>query len=479
MRFYRPHSFFALLLTGFVFVSLPLLTALYSSVQVMEDLVQQSAFAVYRSVDRVSNSRHLVELLLDQERKARLYNVLGEPSQLDAVNQIHEQVADILEHFSMGSEDADLLEQLEQLRAMEQYQVAVLNRMTSGPELRKKELEQVLARYRDLNALALNVAQASNQLMISEVEALKEKVRENKQMLAWQTSGLIGFSLLLIALFVVLISKPVAQIDRGIEQLGDGDFQTPIHVSGPKDLEVLGQKLDWLRKRLAQLDREKVKLVAHISHELKTPLSSIKEGAGLLKEEVVGAMNSRQQDVVRILDKNCTKLQKLIENILDFNMAQARKIPLEKKPVRLDAVIDEVVADQRNSIIARRIKLDVQVSKAVVSGDRTQLKTIFDNLLSNAIKFVADEGEISIRMHQEDRKVTVMVEDNGPGIRDQERSRIFSPFYQGKSAKSTVVKGSGLGLAIAKEYVQNHGGSIRLLSSRQGARFAVILPLTS
>ena len=108
----------------------------------------------------------------------------------------------------------------------------------------------------------------------------------------WQICGLLTFCVLLIGLFVALIIRPVHQLDRSIERLGEGNFTTPILVSGPRDLEAIGKKLDWLRRRLDVLDREKAKLLAHISHELKTPLASIKEGAGLLKDGVVGPLTA-------------------------------------------------------------------------------------------------------------------------------------------------------------------------------------------
>ncbi len=479
MRFYRPQSFFTLLLTGFVFVSLPLLVALLSSIQILDRLMEESAVAVFRSVDRVSTSRRIIQLLQDQERKARLYNVLGEPIHLQGVNATATEIQEALGHLVEMNKDEQLSHSIKRLKALDNYIVASLNSTTGGAEQQKKIQEEALEKYSELGRLAVFIEQLTNELMIAEVEGLKQKVRQDKETLVWQTSGLLGFSILLVILFVLLISKPVRQIDKGIERLGDGDFKTAIVVSGPKDLEMLGKKLDWLRKRLAALDREKVKLIAHISHELKTPLASIKEGAGLLKDELAGPMNSRQKEVVAILDKNCNKLQKLIENILNFNMAQVKREPVEFGSVQLDALIDEVVVDHKNSILARKIELDVRLAPTKMTGNRKQLKTIFDNLLSNAVKFTPDGGIIKIHLRNDGTNAFCIVEDSGPGIDEGDRSQIFSPFFQGKEAKKAVVKGSGLGLAICKEYVQNHGGTIRLQTSRKGARFAVTLPLIS
>lgn len=479
MRWYRPHSFFALLLTGFVFVALPLLTALFSSVQILDGLVMQSAMTVYSSVGRTSNVRRIADLLKDQERKGRLYGVLGEPSQLDAVNRVHTELVEAFSHLLFSADDAALTKLVLELQAEENHIVAVLNHLSGDPEQRGIILKRIFNRYQRVDDLATELAATSNKVISDEVALLQEKVSQGKRTLAWQTSGLIGFSIVFIIVFVTLISKPIRQIDRGIESLGNGDFTTPVQVSGPRDLEALGERLDWLRMRLAELDREKIKMIAHISHELKTPLSSIKEGAGLLRDELVGPMNSSQKDVVAILDKNSNKLQRLIENILDFNMSQARKTPLEMSELRLDNIIQSVVSDHKNAMLARQITVDMDLARVTIKGDNGQLKTVFDNLLSNAVKFTPDKGKIRVRLNRQEHKAVFLVEDSGVGIDKEDRSRIFSPFFQGKEAKKAIVKGSGLGLAIAKEYVQNHGGSIRLLSSTKGARFSVILPVES
>lgn len=479
MRIYRPHSFFTLLLAGFFFVSVPLFAALYSSVEVLDGLVQQSVNAVYSSVDRVTSSRKIVDLLQDEERKARLYNVLGEISQLEAVNMTHQDIEKTLNHVKTFTDNEEISRLIEELRSGENSIVAVLNRRAGDPELLKKEQERVFPRYQDIGMLAMGLVKLSNRLMIEEVEGLRLKVSQDKKKLVWLTSVLILFAVLITVVFIALIFRPVRQIDKGIERLGDGNFQVPITVSGPRDLENLGRKLDWLRIRLAKLDREKIKLIAHISHDLKTPLASIKEGAGLLRDELVGPMNDRQQDVVGILDRNCTNLQRLIENILNFNMAQAREAPLRKDRIQLDSLISDVLSDHRNSILARNIKLEEHLPPVVVYGNKKQLQAVVDNLVSNAVKFTPDRGRIRIRLKTNDKLANLLVEDSGRGIDDEERSRIFSPFFRGKGAEKSVIKGSGLGLAISREYVQNHGGTIRLLPGGKGTRFLVSLPMSA
>lgn len=475
-RLYRPRSFISLLLTGFVVVALPLFIALGSSIHILDGLVQQSAVAVYRSVGRIDSTRKIVNLLQIQERAARLFSVLGDREHLKDVNTRHQDLEILLQQMFSQNADNDLGPLIEQLQARERYLVAVLNRRTGDPETRRRVRNNALTGYELIGSLAIQLENLSNALMVQEVDILKDRVRINKQTLVWQVSALICFSVLLVVLFVVLIVKPVTQLDRTIERLGEGDFETPIAVSGPRDLEAIGRKLDWLRKRLNSLDKEKVRMLAHISHELKTPLSSIKEGSGLLKDGLVGPLSRQQAEVVTILDNNCDKLQKLIQDILDFNMARAKEVPLDLETVRLDQLLTEVAGDHHNAMLARNICLKTSLEPALVRVNRNQLKIVFDNLLANAVKFSPDDGEIAIAMTKKRGRVIVLVEDSGPGISEEDRAQIFLPFYQGNRRDRSVVKGSGLGLAISKEYIQNCSGTLRLLSSSSGARFSVTLP---
>ena len=224
MRFYRPRSFLSLLLTGFIFVSLPMVTALFSSVQILDRVVQQSAVAVFRSVSRVDNSRKLVDLLHDQERSARLYNVLGDPAHLDELYGTTTEIDDILPRFAADNDDQDLLDLIQRLEAQVQHIVAALTQTTGGPELLRKSQEAALNLYAEVGSTAVQLERLSNALMIDEVDALEESVQKNKTTLVWQVTGLIGFSVLLVILFISLILKPIRQIDKAIERLGEGIF---------------------------------------------------------------------------------------------------------------------------------------------------------------------------------------------------------------------------------------------------------------
>lgn len=124
MKFYRPQSFFILLLTAFFFVCLPLLAALFSSVQILDGLARQSVVAVYSSVDRMTRSRKMADLLRDEERKARLYNVLGEREQLEEVNRTHREIEQALEFFAGMNGDAQIGLLAAEMKSLENYIIA-------------------------------------------------------------------------------------------------------------------------------------------------------------------------------------------------------------------------------------------------------------------------------------------------------------------------------------------------------------------
>ena len=316
------------------------------------------------------------------------------------------------------------------------------------------------------------------QMMQSEVAGLQQTTAEAQNALVSQTGAFILATIIMIGVMAFLLSWPIRQLNKSVERMGNGDFKTPVLVHGPLDVEAVGEKLDWLRKRLDALEQEKTKFMAHISHELKTPLASIREGAALLSEGLVGELNEKQQDVASILMNNSILLQRLIENIISFNMVQAGQKSREFEEVDLKELIGKVVYDQRTKMIARDIQSDLRLEDAVVSGDPKELETIFENLFSNAVKFCPPGGTVGCRLTSDKKKAACIIYDTGPGVPLTDADKIFQPFFQAEADTYSVVKGSGLGLAIVKEYVRHHQGNIKLLNpGENGARFGVILPL--
>ncbi len=315
-------------------------------------------------------------------------------------------------------------------------------------------------------------------MMQREITGLQTTTARTQKALVAQTGAFILATIVMIVVMAYILSWPIRQLNKSVERLGQGDFKTPVLVNGPRDIEAVGEKLDWLRKRLDTLEQEKTKFMAHISHELKTPLASIREGAALLNEGLVGDLNDKQQDVVSILVNNSVLLQRLIENIISFNMAQAGQQAPAFERIDLKELVEKAVYDQRTKMIGRAIKGDIKLARTEVYGDRKKLETIFENLFSNAVTFCPNGGTIGCRLNSDKEKAVCIIFDSGAGVAKEEAEKIFQPFYQAETGAYSTIKGSGLGLAIVREYVRHHNGYISLLNPGEpGARFGVTLPV--
>jgi two-component system sensor histidine kinase GlrK len=247
-------------------------------------------------------------------------------------------------------------------------------------------------------------------------------------------------------------------------------------VRGPEDLQSLGERLDWLRRRLAELEAEKNRFLRHLSHELKTPLTVLREGAELLNDQVGGPLAPPQRQVVAIMRDNSVKLQRLIEDLLDYQRALHSAGPLQPRAVALDALVQDVARPHQLAVQAKGQHLELDLDKVSVEADPEKLRSIIDNLLGNAVKFTPSGGTIRVLTRAAAREAMVEVIDTGPGVPLEERESIFDSFFRGRAKASGRIEGTGLGLAIAREFVEAHGGRISVVSETSGGHFRVTLP---
>jgi two-component system sensor histidine kinase GlrK len=266
-------------------------------------------------------------------------------------------------------------------------------------------------------------------------------------------------------------------VEQAIGRLGDNRFDEPVVVPGPADLRRLGRQLEWLRQRLAALESDKTRFVRHISHELKTPMASIREGVALLRDGVAGPLTPDQAEIVRILGDNSAALQRQIEDLLSYHALASDSQQLQRRPVDVRAVLERVVDEQRLLWQARGLQVDVVAApecRALVDG--TKLAVVLANLLVNAIRFSPPSGVVRLVLAQVDARLRIDCIDDGPGVAAEDVPHIFDPFYQGRHQAPGARRGSGIGLSIVREIVQAHGGSCRVMPSERGAHFRIEIP---
>lgn len=286
---------------------------------------------------------------------------------------------------------------------------------------------------------------------------------------------MIVLSLTAVA-FLRLVSRPLTQIEDGIRALGGTELDEPIRVSGTRDLHAVGQSLEWLRARIRELETGKSAFVRHMSHELKSPLANIKTGVELLKEPSLHDAANRDE-IIAIVERNATRLQRQIDDLLDYAGWVDAPPPAKPMPLRLDALISGVIHDRRNESAARRIRVESDLAPATLAGEERQIHSLVDNLIGNALKYSPEGGTVRVRLHCEASSVVIDVQDQGPGIPAELRERVFEPFYRGP--QGGMSPGAGIGLAIALTAAKSHSGSIRILERETGAHVQVSLPLSA
>jgi two-component system sensor histidine kinase GlrK len=473
MQVFYPRSFPRLLAVGFTLVALPLVFALINNAVSVDRLANRSQNAVYRAVLATQSGRRLAQQLTALERTARQMVILDDRSLLDTYAANRRQFEQALAEFANLPLDA---EQKRALDGIVHGEAAVFS-VLSGAGPKSPEAGVTVESFVGLSEQAQALVARSNALIDREVEAMRETADRAQRITFWQLLALVPVVVFLVIGFSILIARPIRQIDAAIRRLGGGQLRVPVAVQGPQDLEQLGERLEWMRRELIDVEQQKNRFLRQVSHELKTPLTALREGAELLSEEAVGKLTPEQREIAEILRHNSVELQKLIEDLLSFGASQFRKVTVDLGPVDIRDVITRVAEDQRLAIRARGLTLDIAAEDVMIPADSEKLRVVIDNLLSNAVKFSPPGGVIGICARYDGDALELDVTDQGPGIPPEERTRIFDPFYQAGQAGAGPVRGTGIGLSVVKEYVFAHGGSVEVVDSPRGAYLRIRLPL--
>lgn len=473
MRLRFTSSIRQLTVLGFLLVVLPLMFALISTVFQVDRLAIKMQKTVRDSAQAVEASRLIIAQALSMERSAKQYGVLRDPVLLERYQTQRVQLAEAIVRLSATPLDQELSSQVEQLVERE---IILHGQLLQWAEQAGSDA-QMLDPDLKLAELVRPLPHAVTQMVTQNSASMTKQIERVQRMLLWQVLALVPLALLLAAVFSVLITRPLRNMGKVIRRLGAGEFTSPVIVSGPQDVRELGKQLDWMRERLAELDQQKLRFLQHMSHELKTPLTAIREGSELLCDEVVGELSDEQKEVATILRENSLQLQAQVEGLLNFNLALAQDKPAQLKAVDLSVLIPEVITKHQLAMRTRSIKIKTDISPVEIQGEPEQLRTVVDNLLSNAIKYSPEGGTIKIQLSTENQQACLDVIDEGAGINTEERQQIFEPFFQGQQTPQGPVKGTGLGLAIAQRYVRLHNGQINALEKKQGAHLRACLPL--
>jgi two-component system OmpR family sensor kinase len=285
-----------------------------------------------------------------------------------------------------------------------------------------------------------------------------------------------GVGLLVAGLLAAYLSRriaePVLGLSRAADEIAKGRYDVDVPaVPGGGEIQHLAERFKEMAVRLAEADAQERNFLMSVSHELRTPLTAIRGHVEALREGVVDDPEARA-DSLEVIAKEAGRLERLVGDVLDLAKLDANRFTLLHEEVDMGRLLDQAYAAFGEE--ARRRGIDYRCDtngEAVILSDGDRVLQIISNLLSNAFRWTPDGGRIELSLEAQNGKVAVAVADTGPGIKPEERDRIFRPFWSRDGG------GTGLGLAIARELANALGGRIELdTTPGKGSRFQLVLP---
>jgi two-component system sensor histidine kinase GlrK len=463
-------SFRQLLLVAFMLVGALLGGTALRAVAVLDRLMAQSGSASSAALDLSESAQALAERTVDMERAARQSLILGDTVLRRRFDEETGRARAALRRLSDQGLPAPAVQEW-------QSHAAEIEVLLRGPAETALDRERLVAqRFREFDRSNTAIARQVQQLIEERNRNLRERLEQTRSRLMQQVVVTLGLASLLIAGLGIWLSRPFKRMEAAIAGLGQNRLEEPVEIAGPADVRRLARQLEWLRLRLTELDADKARFLRHVSHELKTPLAALREGVSLLQEGVAGELGSRQQEVVRILQHNAAVLQERIEALLRFNAAAFEARQLRRRPTDLLALLQDQVEAQRLQWHAKELAVNVEGDSVVEPVDPDKLAAALGNLLTNAIRFSPPRGRVLLQLRRLPAAVEIDVQDEGPGVAEADRDRVFEPFYRGERQPVDAPPGTGIGLSIVQEYIAAHGGRVVLLPRADGAHFRIELP---
>lgn len=447
----QPASLRQFVLLSFFMALIPLGVLLWQSHSALSDVSRYAIAEAESSVANVRRAENMQKLVNDIERSVLQFSIL----KTDALSQL---AATHLNNYqqNLGSVCLNLAQPV--LCAQQQKQLELL--FDSYLHESNEELSPILQKIRQQQVQLTQVIWALLEQRLQQQQVYAEEAQSH---LAWQTVALVVLTLLIVLWASARITAPVKMLDTMIRSIGQASHHFPHDkVDGPRELTELGEQLRWLASRLQQLEALRLILLRHASHELKTPLSSIREGCALLSEQLVGPLNPQQMEVVSLLNGSADRLSVLTEQLLDYN-----KLLQQAKPEfdwhDSETLLQNCFNDHALSLQQREQKIVLDCQLPRIYTDSMLFRRILDNLINNAQAYGAEGSNVWVNLRQHDKFMLLDVANNGTPIPAELRAKLFEPFQRGKAPRFDAVQGSGLGLSIVADCARLLGGLAEII----------------
>ncbi len=458
------------MLGGLLLIAALLSVGALHSWWLLENHVERNRQNEAQSVLLGTTLQELAERTVDVERGVRQYRVLGDASLVERIADSANRCRTLVQQLEdLGG--AAFLATGEQWRAT----LAALSKHVQRAPRSESVLEYV-ATLRRLNA---EFEQQGKRWIDARQQAAHHELAASRTRVAiLAVIAALGAFAIALAMGRWL-SRPVEQLQAAICQLGENRFEVPVQVAGPADLQLVGRRLEWLRRRLGEFEAERERALRQVAHELKTPLTALREGISLLRDEVGGSLGTTQMEIVDILQHNVVTLQGHIESLLRLKSVCIEARHLNLAPLALSNLLGRAVECRMLQIQARALRVSTDAPEVTCLLDEEKMLVVLDNLLSNAIDFSHPCGTIRLAAELAGGRLRIICQDSGEGVAEEDRERIFEPFVQGTRQPTALRQGSGVGLSIVRELMLAMGGGVRVepaLSDGCGAAFVLDLP---
>ena len=308
-----------------------------------------------------------------------------------------------------------------------------------------------------------------------------QNVMDSLSTVQWQLISvfvLIAIAALVLALFLSqILTKPITNLSRSMRKMGKGDLTVRVPERGSGELRELAENYNTMAAQLERLDKTRSQFVSNASHELKTPLTTMK----IMLETVMyqpDMPEDLRREFMQDMNHEIDRLTGIVTDLLTLTRVDGDKNGMKQEPVNMSALTEEVLrmlspaAEKRGQHLESNIEPGLQMM-----GDKARLNQILYNLTDNAIKYSPDGGRIAVSLRAEPEGLVWRVRDNGVGIPPEDQEHIFERFYRVDKARSRETGGTGLGLGIVKQLVSMHGGTITVHSEpNRGSEFKVVFP---
>ena len=274
------------------------------------------------------------------------------------------------------------------------------------------------------------------------------------------------------------INRPIQKVTHSIQDLANGHWNGHLEEQGPEEMRTLARAVNALVDQLNSLEQARRQLLANLVHELGRPLGAVRSA---IQAMMKGADQQPQlaHDLLTGMESETARLQRLLEDLAELHEQVLGGLELNRSPIQLNPWLAGIVSPWEAAAREKGLAWSAQIPSnlPVVKLDSDRMAQAIGNLLSNAIKFTPAAGSVVVDAHLDDGHLILQVEDTGPGIPVEERSKIFQPFYRGAHGRR-IVQGMGLGLSIARDIATAHGGEIEFENKHGGgSRFILRLPV--